>query len=82
MFLVLKKKGFPGSLVVKNPCANARDLGLIPGLGKFPGGVMSTHSSILAWKLPRTEEPGVLQSMGFAKKLDMTERLSMHTQST
>ena len=25
---------------------------------------MATHSSILAWKIPRTEEPGGLQSMG------------------
>ena len=25
---------------------------------------MTTHSSILAWEIPRTEEPGVLQSMG------------------
>ena len=25
---------------------------------------MATHSSILAWKIPRTEEPGRLQSMG------------------
>ena len=25
---------------------------------------MTTHSSILAWKIPRTEEPGRLQSMG------------------
>ena len=25
---------------------------------------MATHSSILAWKIPGTEEPGVLQSMG------------------
>ena len=25
---------------------------------------MATHSSILAWKIPRTEEPGELQSMG------------------
>ena len=25
---------------------------------------MATHSSILVWKIPRTEEPGVLQSMG------------------
>ena len=34
------KKGFP-ALVVKNPPANAgdiRDVGLIPGLGRFPGG--------------------------------------------
>jgi len=25
---------------------------------------MATHSSILAWEIPRTEEPGGLQSMG------------------
>jgi len=30
--------GFPGSSVVKNPPANAGDLGSIPGLGKSPGG--------------------------------------------
>ena len=33
---------------------------------------MATHSSILAWKSPQTEEPGRLQSMGLQKKLDMT----------
>ena len=32
---------------------------------------MATHSSILAWKIPWTEEPGGLQSMG-CKELDMT----------
>ena len=35
---------------------------------------MATHSSILAWKIPRTEEPGRLQSWG-CKELDTTERL-------
>ena len=30
---------------------------------------MATHSSILAWKIPWMEEPGVLQSMG-SKELD------------
>ena len=35
---------------------------------------MATHSSILAWKIPWTEEPGRLQSMG-RKESDMTERL-------
>ena len=29
-----------------------------------PGKEMATHSSILAWKIPWTEEPGGLQSMG------------------
>ena len=35
---------------------------------------MATHSSILAWRIPRTEEPGGLQFMG-SKESDMTERL-------
>ena len=33
---------------------------------------MPTHSSILAWKIPWTEEPGGLQFIGF-RALDMTE---------
>ena len=28
---------------------------------------LATHSSILAWEIPRTEEPGELQSMGLQK---------------
>ena len=39
---------------------------------------MATHSSILAWRIPWTEKPGRIQSMGH-KELDMTERLSTHT---
>ena len=39
---------------------------------------MATHSSILAWRIPWTEEPGGLQSMGNHKEMDMTKRLS-HT---
>ena len=35
------------------------------------------HSSILAWRIPRTEEPGRLQSMG-SLELDTTERLHFH----
>ena len=34
---------------------------------------MATHSSILAWIISWTEEPGVLQFMGCCKELDMTE---------
>ena len=33
---------------------------------------MATHSSILAWKIPLTEEPGGLQSMGVAKSWTST----------
>ena len=59
------KRGFPGGSVVKNPPANAgetwvRSLGRQDPLEKE----MATHSSILGWKIPWTEEPGGLQSMG------------------
>ena len=35
---------------------------------------MATHSSILAWEIPWTEEPGELQSKGVAKELDTAQR--------
>ena len=38
---------------------------------------MAPHSSTLAWKIPWTEEPGRLQSMG-RKESDTTERLHFH----
>ena len=61
-------QGFPGDTVMKNLPADAgdtRDSGLIPGLGRSPGGEgITTHSSILAWESPWTEEPGGLQSLG------------------
>ena len=34
---------------------------------------MATHSSILAWRIPWTEEPSELQSVGVCKVSDMTE---------
>ena len=40
---------------------------------------MATHSSILAWRIPWTEEPGRLQSIG-RKELDRTERLHTDTE--
>ena len=40
------------------------DLGLIPGLGRTPEERNAIHSSILAWRIPWTEEPGGLQYMG------------------
>ena len=57
--------GFPGGTVVKNLPVNAedaRDAGSIPGLERSLG--EATHSSILAWKIPWTEERGWLQSIG------------------
>ena len=38
---------------------------------------MAPHSSTLAWKIPWTEEPGGLQSMG-SLRVDTTERLHFH----
>ena len=54
-------------LVVKNLPVNAGDTGdagLNSGLGRSLGEEMATHSSILAWEIPWTEEPGGVQSMG------------------
>ena len=56
--------------MVMNPPANAgdlRDMGLILGQEDPLEKEMATHSRILAWKLPWTEEPGGLQSMGSQK---------------
>ena len=47
----------------KEPACNEGVLDSIPGLGRSSG-EMATPSSILAWEIPWTEEPGRLQSMG------------------
>ena len=51
---------FQVALEVKNLPANAGDSGLIPVLEDPLEKEMATHSSILAWKIPLTEEPGGL----------------------
>ena len=54
------------ALAVKNLPANAGDIkhmGLIPGSERSPGEGNATHSIILGWRIPWTEEPGGLQSM-------------------
>ena len=50
--------------MVKNQPVNAGDAGSIPGQEDPLEEEMATHSSILAWEIPWTEEPGGLQSMG------------------
>ena len=50
--------------MVKNLPANAGDAGLIPVLGRSLKEEMAIPSSVLAWKMPWTEEPGRLQSTG------------------
>ena len=55
--------------MVKNLPANARDVGDVDLVLSWKDPLeegMATHSSILAWKIPRTE-PGRLQSLGFTK---------------
>ena len=62
--------GFPGGTVVKNPSANAGDVGSMPGLGRSPGEGMATHSSILAWEIPWSQSG---YSPWGHKESDMTE---------
>ena len=60
-------KGSQVALVVENPPASAgdrRDLGSVPGSGGPLEEGMASHSRIPAWRIPWTEEPGRLQSMG------------------
>ena len=59
--------GFPGGSVVQGSFCNAgavKDAGPMPGWGGPLEEGTATHSSILAWRLPCTEEPGGLQSTG------------------
>ena len=63
--------GFPSGSLVKNPRANAGDVGLILGSKDPLKEEMATQFSILAWEIPQTEEPGGLV-YGMAKESDMT----------
>ena len=67
-------EGFLGGTVVKNPLTSAGDMDLPPGWEDPLEKELETHSSVLAWKIPWTEEPGQLQSMG-SQRVDMTEQL-------
>ena len=56
-------------------CRRCKRCRFNPWVGKIPlEQEMAAHSSILAWKIPRTEDPGRLQFMG--SQSDMTEQLS------
>ena len=61
----------PHSSVGRESACNAGDLGSIPGWEDPLEKEMATHSSILAWRVPWTEEPGRLQSMG-SQESEMT----------
>ena len=60
----LNSSPIPDGSNSKEFACNAGDPGSIPGLGRSPEKEMATHSSILAWRIPWTEEPGGLQTMG------------------
>ena len=49
--------------LVKNLPANAGDLGLITGSEKSQEKGMATHSSTAVWRIPGTEQPGMLHTM-------------------
>ena len=63
---------FPNGSEGKESACNAGDTG---DAGSISGGEMATHSSILTWKIPWTEEP-VGYSPKRCKESDMTEQLS------
>ena len=52
--------GFCGGSDDKESSCNSGDLGWMPGLGRSLEKEMATHSSILAWEIPWTEEAGGL----------------------
>ena len=56
--------GFPVAQMVKNPVAMQKIQVKPLGWGDPLEKGRATHSSILAWRIPGTEEPGELQSMG------------------
>ena len=66
--------------MVKNPPANAGDVGDTKSLGQkdpLEKG-MATHSSILAWEIPWTKEPGRLQSIGSHRVRNDWSDLQIH----
>ena len=65
--IAIDSVGFPGGSEGKESACNAGDPGSIPGLGRCPGDGNSNPSGILAWRIPWTEEPGGLQSMGLPR---------------
>ena len=69
---VKEKKGFPGGSVVKNPFANAGDVGSVSGSGRSPREGNSNQLCIPAWKILWTEKSGRLQFKESQKELDVT----------
>ena len=64
---IRQRVGLPSWLSGKNLPASEWDVGSIPESGRFLKEEMAPHSSILAWKIAQTEEPGGLQSVEWQK---------------
>ena len=58
------EKGFSGGSMVKNPSANAEDMGSVPELGRSHGNRNGYPFQLSCLENPWMEEPGSLQSMG------------------
>ena len=71
LILIYGIEGFPGGTSGKEPPSASAgatgDVGLILGQEDSLEEKMATYSSILAWKIPWTEEPGQLQSIGLQR---------------
>ena len=69
--------GFPGGTAVKNPPANVRDTGLIPGLGRSPG--VGNGNPLQYSCLGNSMDRGTWQTtVHGVTESDTTERLSIH----
>ena len=68
--------GFPGGSVVKNPPANARDMGSILGLGKSPGEVNGKPLQYSCLEKPHGQRSLARYSPWGCTELDTTEQLS------
>ena len=53
-----------GGGVPKESACNTGDPGSVPGVGRSPGGGQATHSSILSWRSPGTEDSGRIHFTG------------------
>ena len=71
--------GFPGGSDSKESACNAGDMVWSMDREDPLEKEMATHSSILAWRIPRTEEPGGLQSMGSQRvRHDWATNITLH----
>ena len=64
--------GFPGGSAGEESSCNGGDLGLIPGLGRSPGGGKATHSSMLVWRTAMDRGAWQVTVLGAAES-DLTE---------